>query len=415
MSKIRDKKTGKIIEVPREQLSQYGISTPTPQPTTQPQQQKSGLKEKAGMIGSILGGLGLGPIGAFTGGTMGKRIEQGRSPLPVPPATVMALKYLDPKSYEEIKQHENPEQDIEALKYGATQGIMDYLGGKFGEKIIKPIANKVLGPLRKVGLKFPKGVQSQANTLNKEVNDEITKLLTDAQNKGGSIKTTSILQKLNTIKEKYTESGANVPEAVKVIDKLINRFSKTALDEEGNLMKYFPLEKDLISSNTLRQYTGGEVWGATGRELKKTGAGRVSHAALKQTGGDLRNQLTKEIENTIGKGTKLDKLFEESGIYSNLAKSMDNPLQPDMSIGTLGLILGSMGLTGSGGLPIATTGLGLYGASKVPYTNFVGKKAIGGSLDKLASGSPIIAKLLADYLQGQQDNAQLPNENIPLR
>lgn len=356
-----------------------------------------------GMVGSMAGGLVAPyPLSIATtaaGAYGGKMLEQGTSPIPPSSATMLLDSFINPKRYQENIQKyysftpEQMKQEKEALKYAAGQAGIEAGGGLAG-KLVGKLGKLVEGPLQKIGIGLPRKVGQQATDIVSQSSDDINQILTEASNKGGKIDTKPIIDKLDMLLKKYGPQGAKDTEAVKAINKIKDRF----LEYKGKGFSTVQEFQNLLQGNEIRQSMSSKVWTPKGQESMRTGASMVETKARKLTGGEIRKQLTEQVQQTIGKGSELDKLFKDSGVYTQIAKDMKSPLKPKNSIGTLALIGGMLSSAGGFNSPLSAIMapvLGAYGVSQTPYLKYLAQKGIGKGLQATEKLIPATGKLLS--------------------
>lgn len=155
MAKIRDRQTGQVIEVPEEQLGQYGFGTPTPTPTprTDMSTSEAPYGNPQGPIaggffpaaGGILGGIGGGLVGNVPGAALGAAAGTGGG-------------YVVQENLENLlgKQMQQPGEQVASMgKDALSNAIWELIGG-YGGKLI----GKIPG-VNKLGSLFSKIIPEQ--------------------------------------------------------------------------------------------------------------------------------------------------------------------------------------------------------------------------------------------------------------
>jgi hypothetical protein len=371
MAKIRNKKTGQIIEVPDNQLPKYGISAPTstPQPTQQ-------SETNYGMAGSIGGGFAAPyPLSAATtaiGAYGGKRADQGRAPIPPTAGLMLLTSLLNPQRYEQLRQSEYSSealaQEPEAIKFAIEQAGFDLAGGGVG-KLLSKAGSKVMGPLAKLKINTPKGVIKQVDKLKNTIYPKVEEVL--AKNVDKKISISPIFEKLDKLYKEYGITAKNLPKAQKKISDVGMR-----LLGKGS-------ETDPLAAEALRKAFAEEVYGEAGKALtKRGGAGIAEKKAMQISGGALEKELKKIPE--------YKPLIEEYAKLAKVGKGMETPFKGGYMMGLLGGILAGVGF------PQALPPLAAVSLSKMPYTNFLGKKLIGEGLNIAGKSASPLTKLIGD-------------------
>ena len=214
MAKIRNKKTGQIIEVPEEQLSSYGVNRGRNESHFYPKQKKDEIKPyNAGPLGLLgaIGGSKAGPLGTFAGNLGGKTMERIMQPIIADFKGEERPKGI--QNWDELKQELGGD-----LKSSAGAAATD-LAFKGVSKLATPI--KTLGkirdtkiakagiddiPYKKVLLKLMKKFDdvptSHRKTFQKLLDDDVARL-------GKSTTSLKELEKIKSTagKTAYTEGG----------------------------------------------------------------------------------------------------------------------------------------------------------------------------------------------------------------
>jgi len=398
MAKIRNKRTGEIVEVPTQQLGQYGLGAPTPQPTIAPniitEQQagpdRSGLlynktiPTAGGILGGILGGVvgaGAGGVGAIPGAGLGGAVGYGAASAGMESLQDL-LKKQEEKPIEQVKR-----VGLESARAGAEQAAGEGLGG-----ILAKVGGKILGPtVSKLKPAIPKGIQTQAGKLAGEVSEQIGSFLNKF--KGKYVNTQPIISELDELVKTYQR---RLPAAVPKIEKVRERISKYG--------SKIPVQV----ANELRLGLGEEVYGQAGKELSKRGTGVAEKKAMQAVGGELRKGIAEATDKKV-----MDELFKQYGTLKSIEAAMNQPYKGGFSaaVGPGALALLTSMINPALSAPLGAIG-GAATLAAMPYTRLLsqmllGKGAQAAGLGAKALAQPVGNLLLPDVKKKDEENVLL--------
>jgi hypothetical protein len=372
--KIKNKKTGQIMEINPSEAAKYGVTPRTSVTTdtnaiepTETRMPLQGLGDFAGNSAMPMTATALDLLKNIGPKPLVKTMSKSN---PLLSGTIWGLASSLPE-YLKTLTNDVPWTDINKFENVGNKYMGGYVAGAGGE-LLGMGGNKVLGNiLDKVKFGGPKTMQEGIGTVTNEYGKDIGNALNKLPQ--GSIDVTDPVKNLLEYRSKL-EGVEGIKSNAKALQKIDEIFA--AIGKNANLTpsteKSMGFVLDPKKAELIKNTFNADIFGEAGKEVLKRGAaGTAEKTAKKMTAAEL-SKLIKEalVKNGMGDVLPSYKAYETG---SNMVRSLDRPFQSQF--GQLPALIGALGFA-SGNPLMSVAGFGTQAAS-MPYTNILLKKLIG--------------------------------------